>query len=67
MYLAVPYLGILNYHMWDLVPWPGIELGPLALGVWNFSHWTAREVPWLHFIDRHLNLKNNPVFLFEDA
>ena len=30
--------------MWDLVPWPEIEHGPPALGAWNLSHWTTREV-----------------------
>ena len=29
----------------DLVPWPGIELGPPALGAWSLSQWTTREVP----------------------
>ena len=33
--------------MWDLVPWPGIEPGPAALGAWSVSHWTTREVPQL--------------------
>ena len=28
-----------------LVPWPGFELVPPALGTWNLNHWTAREVP----------------------
>ena len=31
--------------MWDLVPWPGIEPGPPALGEQSLSHWTTREVP----------------------
>ena len=26
--------------MWDLVPWPGMEPGPHALGVLSLSHWT---------------------------
>ena len=34
--------------MWDLVLWPGIKPGPLALGVWSLSHWKAKEVP--HFL-----------------
>ena len=29
----------------ELVPGPGIEPGPLALGVWRLSHWTTRKVP----------------------
>ena len=35
----------LNTLTWDLVPWPGIEPGPLALGMWSLSHCTTREVP----------------------
>ena len=31
--------------MWDLVPWPGIEPGPPALGLWSLSHYTTREIP----------------------
>ena len=30
--------------MWDLGPWPGIELASLALEVQSLSHWTIREV-----------------------
>ena len=37
----------LSCGMWALVPWPGIEPGPPALGVWDLSHWTTREVPQL--------------------
>ena len=33
--------------MWDLVPWPGIEPGPLALGIQSLSRWTTRQVPQL--------------------
>ena len=31
--------------MWDLVPWPGIEPRPPALGAQSLSHWPIREVP----------------------
>ena len=34
----------LSHSTWDLVPWPRIEPGPLALGVWCFNNWTTREV-----------------------
>ena len=34
----------LSCIMCDLVPWPGIEPGPPALGAWSLSHWTTREV-----------------------
>ena len=40
--MAVPGLSC---GLWGLVPWPGIEPGPPALGAWSLSHWTAREVP----------------------
>ena len=35
----------LSCGMWDLVPWPGIEPRPPALGVWSLSQRTPREVP----------------------
>ena len=34
-----------------LVPRPGIEPMPPALGVRNLNHWNAREVPWPDFYD----------------
>ena len=39
----------LSCGMWDLVPWPGIEPRPPALGVQSLSYWTTREVPGLCF------------------
>ena len=48
IYLAVLSLSCsmctLSYGMWDLVPWPGIEPGPPAVGGQSLSHWTSREV-----------------------
>ena len=41
IYVAAPGL---SRSMWDLVPWPGIETGPLALGEQGLSHRTTREV-----------------------
>ena len=35
----------LSGSVWDLVPWPGMEPSPPALGAWSFSHWTARRAP----------------------
>ena len=35
----------LGYDMRDLIPWPGMEPRPPALGAWILSHWTTREVP----------------------
>ena len=40
-------IWILSFGMWDLVPWPGIESAPPALGVKSLSHWTTREAPQL--------------------
>ena len=34
----------LSCGMWDLVPWPGIEPGPPALGGQSPNHWTKRDV-----------------------
>ena len=31
--------------MWVLIPQPGIEAHPLALGAWSLSQWATREVP----------------------
>ena len=42
MYLTA--LG-LSGSMWDLVPQPGIEPRPSALGTRSLSHWTTRDVP----------------------
>ena len=39
------HLKTLSCSMWDLVPWPGMEPGPPALGAQSLSHWTTREVP----------------------
>ena len=54
IYLAVLDLScsILSLHcgMWDLVPWPGIEPRPPALGAPSLIHWTTREIPYTwHF------------------
>ena len=35
----------LSCGMRDLVPRPGIEPGPPALGAQSLTHWTTREVP----------------------
>ena len=51
IYLAAPGLSCsmqtLSCSIWDLVPWPGIEPGPPALGAWSLNRWTTREVPGL--------------------
>ena len=35
----------LSFCMWNLLPRPGIEPRPPALGAWSLSHWPTREVP----------------------
>ena len=30
--------------MGNLLPWPGIESGPPALGAWSLSHWITQEI-----------------------
>ena len=42
IYLAAPHL---RCSMQDLVPWPGIEPGPPAMGVRSLNHWTTRKSP----------------------
>ena len=54
IYLAVPGLveacGIFSCSMWNLIPWPGIKPRTTALGAWNLSHWTTKEVPKMSFL-----------------
>ena len=38
-------MGSLVAACGNLVPWPGVEPVPLALGAQSLSHWTTREVP----------------------
>ena len=53
LYIYIYYLPAvgLGCGMWDLVPWPGIEPEPPALGVWSLSHWTTREVLPAHLLN----------------
>ena len=44
----------------DLVPWPGIEPGPPALGAQSLTHWTTREVPELQFQTEVFHPGSNP-------
>ena len=43
--IFVAACGLLSYGMWDLVPRPGIEPRPPALGAQSLNHWTTSEVP----------------------
>ena len=40
----------LSCSMWDLVPWPGIEPGPPALGTQSLSPWATRDIPLPAFL-----------------
>ena len=44
--------------MRDLVPRPGIEPGPPALGAWRLTHWTSMEVPIVYIVDICFELPN---------
>ena len=45
--------------MWILVPWPGIEPGPPALGAWSLNCWTIREVPSMRIFKGIKELKES--------
>ena len=47
-WVLVAACGIFSYGMWGLAPWPGIELGPSALGPQSLSHWITGEIPKLN-------------------
>ena len=50
--------GTPSFNMWDLVPWPGIELRSPALGAQSLSHWASREVPTYSCFCAELNSGN---------
>ena len=49
----------LSCGVWNLVPRPGIEPWPTALGMQSLSHWTTREVPILFTNLFHLTKKGS--------
>ena len=48
-FFLVAACRIFSCGMWDLliVPWPGKEPRPPALGAWSLNHWTTRKVSCL--------------------
>ena len=46
--------------MQDLVPWPGTEPRPSAVGAQNLIHWTTREVPQLWILMLPLSSSPGP-------
>ena len=61
--------------LWDLVPCPGIESGPPALGAWSVSHWTTRKSQqmwgfgfkdfWIAFIFQNCNWQQHSGWIIE--
>ena len=49
----------LNRGTRDLVPPPGVEPRPPALGAWSLSQWAPREVPWDFYFLKTANLKES--------
>ena len=60
IYLTVPGL---SYNTGDLVPWPVIEPGLPALGVWSLTHWTTREVLGVNFKSSPFHTWNSPMWI----
>ena len=50
-FLPVPSLSC---SMGDLVPCPGIEPRPPALGVQRLGHWATREIPFFYYLNSGL-------------
>ena len=48
-FFSVAACRIFSCGMWDLliVPWPGMEPRPPALGAWSLNHWTTGKVSCL--------------------
>ena len=56
-YLFIWLHGVLVVAWGFLVFWPGIEPWPPALGAWNSSHWTTREV-----LFSYIFIPSSPIF-----
>ena len=48
--ILVAAWNLFGFDMWGLVPWPGIEPEPPALGAQSLSHWTSRKSLKNHFL-----------------
>ena len=65
--LVVAWELLVEACMRDLVPRPGIEPGPPALGVWSLTHWTTREVPAKSFYhEQVLNFMKCILYIYWD-
>ena len=55
LFIHLAALG-LSCDMWNLVPWPGSEIGSPALGAWSLSYWSTREFcEYVNFIIKERN------------
>ena len=66
------YLYLFIFTFWHvacgiLVPWPGIEPMPPALGAQNLNHWTTREVQHYFFFLNSLFWNNYESYLGSSA
>ena len=52
-------MQVFSCSMRNLVPWPGIEPRPPALGAQSHSHWTTREAPLTIFSVQFTGIKHN--------
>ena len=50
IFLVACRIFYLSCGMWDLVLWPGIKPGPLALGVQSLGHWTLGKPQLLNWV-----------------
>ena len=63
-WVLVAACRIFGCSTWDLVPWPGIEPGPPALGAQSLSLWAARKVPKKIYLNFYKNLVFSEGVLF---
>ena len=52
--------------MWDLVPWPGIEPRPPALGAWSLIHCATREVLTFLYFKKFYSLSYSLLLIASD-
>ena len=57
-------MGSFICGMWDVVPWPGIESRPLALGALSLYYWTTGEVPTQSQFSQRLRWFDFPVVMY---
>ena len=58
-YLFILLHQVFSCGTWELVPWPGIEPGPPALGAWSQGHWTTGKFWKLYFDNNSTKLQTS--------